>query len=113
MVFPFENATNDRTLDWLSEGISELMIERLQSEPGVYTFSREERLAIFEKLGIPETTMVSRATSLKLGWDLGADRVVTGTFSGTLEKFRVAARLIDMETGGAEEIIAEGKLAEV
>src|SRR5262249_51165199 len=37
----------------------------------------------------------------------------TGTLSGTVENFRVAARLIDMETGGAQEIAAEGKLAEV
>jgi tetratricopeptide (TPR) repeat protein/TolB-like protein len=113
LVFPFENAANDRTLDWLGEGISELMIERLQSEPGLYAFSREERLTAFEKLGIPETTQLSRATSLKLGWDLGADRIVTGTFSGSYEKFRVAARLIDMENGSAKEITADGKLAEV
>lgn len=113
LVFPFENAVNDRTLDWLGEGISELIVGRLQSESALYTFSREERLAAFEKLGIPETTQVSRATALKLGWDMGADHIVTGTFSGTYEKFRVAARLIDMETGTAKEITAEGKLAEV
>ena len=66
LVFPFENASNDRTLDWIGEGISELIIERLQPEAGVYTFSREERLAAFEKLAIPEATLVSRATALKL-----------------------------------------------
>ena len=113
LLFPFENQTNDRTLDWLSEGISELMIQRLQSEPGIAVFSREERLALYEKLGIPETTMLSRATSLKFGWDMGADHIVTGTFSGNLEEFHVAARLINMETGGAEEITGDGKLAEV
>lgn len=113
LVFPFENAANDRTLDWLGEGISELIFERLQSESGLFTFSREERLSAFEKLGIPETTQVSRATAMKLGWDIGADHIVTGTFSGTYENFRLAARIIDMETGGAKEIAAEGKLAEV
>src|SRR5437879_533482 len=65
LVFPFENVTNDRSLDWIGEGISELIIERLQPESGVSTFAREERLAAFEKLGIPETTTVSRATALK------------------------------------------------
>jgi tetratricopeptide (TPR) repeat protein/TolB-like protein len=113
LVFPFENLSNDRALDWLGEGISELMVERLQSESGLYTFTREERLTSFEKLGIPETTQVSRATSLKLGWDMGADHIVTGTFSGTYENFKLAVRLIEMETGSAKEIAAEGKLAEV
>src|SRR5438552_14933808 len=83
VVFPFENVTNDRTLDWIGEGISQLIIERLQQEDGTLTFSREERLGAFEKLGIPETTTVSRATALKLGWDMGADQVVTGRFAGT------------------------------
>src|SRR2546425_4938715 len=113
LVFPFENASNDRTLDWIGEGISELIIERLQPEPDVYAFSREERLGAFEKLGIPETTMVSRATGLKLGWDMGADHVVTGRFTGTPEKFQIIARLVDMETGGAEQVAAEGKREDV
>jgi len=67
LVFPFENLSDDRTLDWIGEGISELIIGRLQTEPGVYTFSREERLSAYEKFGIPETAMVTRATALKLG----------------------------------------------
>jgi len=113
LVFPFENASSDRTLDWIGEGISELIVERLQPEAGVYTFSREERLAAFEKLGIPETTLVSRATALKLGWDIGADHVVTGRFSGTPEKFQIIARLVNMETGGAGQLVAEGKLEDV
>jgi TolB-like protein len=101
LVFPFENASNDRTLDWIGEGVAELIIERLQPEAGLYIFPREERLAAFEKLGIPETTLVSRATALKLGWDVGADVVVTGRFSGTPDNFQIAARVADMESSSA------------
>src|SRR5438132_5367401 len=113
LVFPFENASNDRTLDWIGEGVAELIIERLQPEAGLYIFPREERLAAFEKLGIPETTLVSRATALKLGWDVGADVVVTGRFSGTPDNFQIAARVADMESSSAREITAEGKLQDV
>ncbi len=113
LIFPFENASNDRTLDWLGEGVSELMIERLRPEAGVYTFARDERLSAFDRLGIPEATIVSRATALKLGWDMGADHIVTGRFSGESGNFQLTARLIDMETGGAVEISAQGKLDEI
>jgi len=113
LAFPFENLTNDRTLDWIGEGIAELIIERLQPEPAVYVFSREERLAAYEKAGIPETAMVSRATALKLGWDNGADNVITGSFSGTAEDFHILARLVDMEAGSAIEIKADGKLQDI
>ncbi len=114
LIFPFENQSTERNLDWIGEGIAELVIERLQSEPALAVFSREERLAAFEKLGIPESAMVSRATALKLGWDCGADVVITGRFSGTAERFEITARLVDMELGRAsEDIKAQGKLEDV
>jgi len=113
LVFPFENLSSDRTLDWIGEGISELIIGRLQPEPGVYVFSREERLSAYERLGIPETAMLSRATVLKLGWNDGADHVITGSFSGTVEDFHMIARLIDLEAGSATEIRTDGKLQDV
>jgi tetratricopeptide (TPR) repeat protein/TolB-like protein len=113
LVFPFENQSNDRTLDWIGEGISEVIIGRLLPEPGVYAFAREERIAAFEKLSIPETAMVSRAIALKLGWDNGADHVVTGNFSGTAENFHIGARLVDMENGSSVEFSVDGKLQDV
>ena len=113
LVFPFENLANDRTLDWIGEGISELIIQRLRPEPGVYVFSRDERVAIYDRVGIPETANISRATALKLGWDTGADNTITGTFSGTSDSFHITARLVDMEAGAASEVHIDGKLEEV
>jgi tetratricopeptide (TPR) repeat protein/TolB-like protein len=113
LVFPFENLSDDRTLDWIGEGISELIIGRLQSEPGVYTFSREERLSAYEKFGIPESVMITRATALKLGWSYGLDNIITGTFSGTADDFHILARLVDLDAGAGTEIRTEGKLQDV
>jgi tetratricopeptide (TPR) repeat protein/TolB-like protein len=113
LVYPFENQSNDRTLDWIGEGISELINQRLQPEPGVYIFSREERIAMYDKLGIPETAGLSRATALKVGWDAGADETITGTFSGTAEKFHIEARLVDMEQGSASVMHVDGRLEDV
>src|SRR5215469_2089865 len=113
LVLPFENLSNDRTLDWIGEGIAELINQRLQTEPGVYIFSREERIGMYEKLGIPETAGLSRATALKLGWDAGADETITGTFSGTSEQFHIEARLVDMEMSSASVMHVDGKLEDV
>src|SRR5262245_27405101 len=114
LVFPFENVSTDRSLDWLGEGISELFVERLQFAPGTYVFSRDERLAAYEKLGIPETTAASRATQLKLGWEIGADKIIVGRFSGTADDFKIAAHTIDMELSRAsEEATVRGKLQDI
>jgi tetratricopeptide (TPR) repeat protein/TolB-like protein len=113
LVFPFENLTGDRTLDWIGEGISELVYGRLQTEPGVYVLSREERIAAYEKVFIPETALISHATELKLGWDNAADNIIIGSFSGSADDFHIVARLIDMDAGAATEMRTEGKLQDV
>jgi len=113
LVLPFENLSNDRTLDWIGEGISELIISRLQTEPGVYIFSREDRVATFEKFGIPDTAQVTRATALKLAWECGVDNVIMGSFSGTSEDFHVVAHLVDVGAGAGTEVKADGKLQDV
>ncbi len=113
LAFPFENQSNDRTLDWIGEGISELINERLQPEPGVYILSREERIAMYDKIGIPETAAVSRATALKVAWEAGADNMITGVFSGTADQFHISARLVDLEAGSASEVHVDGKLEDV
>ena len=114
LVFPFENQSSDRNLDWIGEGIAELIIERLAAEPGLYVMQREDRLTGFEKLGLPETATISRATAMKLGWDSGADYVITGRFSGTADDFGVFARITDIASSSASpEIKVSGKLEDV
>ena len=114
LVFPFENVSSDRNLDWLGEGISELFVERLQFQPGIYVFPRDERLSSYEKLGIPETIVASRATQLKLGWEIGADKIIVGRFSGTADDFKITAHTVDMEFSRAsEEVSVRGKLQDI
>ena len=69
LVFPFENQTVDRNIDWLGEGLPELIFSRLSSERDLYVFDREERISAYERAGIPESVSISRATAIKLGWD--------------------------------------------
>ena len=114
LVFPFENQSEDRNRDWIGEGIAELIIERLTSEPGLSVMQREDRLTGFEKLGLPETAIISRATAMKLGWDSGSDYVITGRFSGGADDFSVYARITDLASSSASpEIKVSGKLEDV
>ena len=84
LVFPFENESGIASLDWLGEGISELTIERLQNR-GVTVLSRQERLAILEKIGLPDSARFSHATLVKIAGEADADEVIYGRYvsSGT------------------------------
>jgi TolB-like protein len=40
LVFAFENQTDDRNIDWIGTGLSELVLERLAAERDLYIFNR-------------------------------------------------------------------------
>jgi Flp pilus assembly protein TadD len=114
LINAFENQTGDRTLDWIGEGIATTVGERLGDQPELYVFGLDERIAEYDRLGIPETVAVSRATAIRLAWDMGADVLVTGWISGTHDAFRIDARILNLvdDTGGSN-IIINGKLDEI
>src|SRR5205807_1259621 len=43
LVNAFENQTSDRNLDWIGEGLSVLIGERLTAQPRLYVFGLDER----------------------------------------------------------------------
>jgi len=114
LIDAFENQTGDRTLDWIGEGIATTLGERLGAQPGLYVFGLDERIAEYQRLGIPETVSVSRATAIRLAWDMGADILVTGWISGTHDAFRIDARILNLvdDTAGPD-ITINGKLDEI
>lgn len=93
LVFPFENASRVAKLDWLSEGLAELTIERLFGH-GPFFYPREERLAALDHLGLPTSTHFSRATMLKIADDIDADYIVFGQYTVDGKTLRIGARVL-------------------
>jgi len=82
LVFPFENASASPRLDWLSEGLEELTIQRL-SAAREQVYSHEGRVVELERSGLPRSSKLSRATMLHVAEDLDADFVIFGKFTAT------------------------------
>src|ERR1700730_3502407 len=68
LVFPFENASASPRLDWLSEGLEELTIQRL-SAAREQVYSHEGRVVELERSGLPRSSKLSRATMLHVAED--------------------------------------------
>ncbi|MBZ5528185.1 MAG: tetratricopeptide repeat protein [Acidobacteriia bacterium] len=93
LVFPFENHGAGERLDWLGEGLEELVIRSLAvSAQRVY--SREERVAELERYGLPATAKLSRASMLRLAEELDADYIVFGEFSLKGKELAVEGRIL-------------------
>lgn len=80
VVLPFENAGVPAKLDWLSEGLEELTIERLTAA-GEQVFSHAGRAAELERYGLPSGSTFSHATMLRVAEDLDADYVIYGKYA--------------------------------
>jgi tetratricopeptide (TPR) repeat protein len=96
LVLPFENQTKNASLEWIGESLVESLSDRLVG-PNCYVATREERMAAFDRLGIPAATIISHATMIKLADTMDADYVITGQYSlPSTGQLRVQAQVIEL-----------------
>jgi TolB-like protein/Flp pilus assembly protein TadD len=106
VVFPFENVATDASKDWLGEGLSELTTDSMVGH-GPVVFTRDERLAALEKLGLPTYSRFSRATMIKIAGEIDADYVVFGEFTPDGANLHVSARVLRVSPPKLSEPFAE------
>src|SRR5258708_18855194 len=93
LVFPFENVGGSPRLEWLSEGLEELTIQRLTGA-GAQVYSHAGRLVELERNGLSHSSKLSHATMLHIAEDLDADFVVFGRFTAKGTALTVESRIL-------------------
>ncbi len=88
-VLPFENATGDSEHDYISDGMSEILISRLANVSEVRTVSRSAALSYKTK----------RSDPLSIGRELGVGSILIGTLARERDEFVVSIRLISVPDG--------------
>ena len=106
LILPLENTGHNAQVDWLGEGLAELASEQL-SAAGLSVFSRDERLATLEKLGVPAYAKLSRATMLKVGAEIDADYVIFGDFVPEGANLRINTRVLGINPARLAVSVAE------
>lgn len=102
IVMPFENTSEDRSLEWLSSGLAHTLGEYLLGF-GQKVMDDEERSVLLEGSGIPAGAPLALASALELGRKTVArpggmriDRLVIGKFNVDKGDITLAARSIDI-----------------
>ncbi len=113
LILPFENGNGTGALDWLGEGLAELTAQRL-ADGSRLVLPRSEWQAAAERLGLPATGRLSRASMLRLGREADADFVIFGRYAAegaqlqlTMQALRLAAPSLSpewSESGAREEL---------
>ncbi|HKW63549.1 MAG TPA: tetratricopeptide repeat protein [Candidatus Acidoferrum sp.] len=96
VVLPFEGVGAPAKLDWLSEGLEELTIERLTAA-GEQVYSHSGRAAELERYGLPSGSTFSRATMLRIAEDLDADYVIYGKYAVRGTILTLQMRILSMD----------------
>lgn len=98
IVLPFENPKQESRLAWMREGAAVLLTDLLAAS-GEKVIDREERLRAFDRLQLPVSAGLSRASSIKVGQAVAASIVVIGSLEITGDQLRARARLVRLDTG--------------
>ncbi|HYE86421.1 MAG TPA: tetratricopeptide repeat protein [Vicinamibacterales bacterium] len=113
LVIPFDNPAHEPRLTWMREGAAILLTEMLAAA-GEATVDREERLRAFERLQLPATATLSRASTIRVGHAVSATLVVSGTVSVQSARLVARARVVRLDTGRLlPEMEAAGALSDL
>jgi len=82
MVLAFENTSNRPEYNWVGESFADALTELL-SKPGLMVVTGDERSLAYQQIGLPDTIIPSRATSIKLARQAKASLIVLGTYTVT------------------------------
>lgn len=115
VVLTFENGGSYGldSLDFsgLGRAIPAALTADLARNPGLRTVARGEAQRVIDRDGLSRGGRVDAATAARVGKQVGAGFVVTGTFLDYYGKMRIDARLIDAGTGAILEVVSSGQRA--
>src|SRR5262249_14864637 len=97
---------------WLGEAASLLLSEDL-ADLGIGALGREERIAAFDRLQLPMSAALTRATMIRVGELIGATDGIVG--EGRLsEELHITARHLEVGPGRQRpDVSASGKLEDI
>ncbi len=109
-VMYFENRAGDRELDWLREGLADMLIASLSRSQRLTLLSRQQLTALLNDLGRKALTQIKLEDAVEIANRAQADTMILGGFVRLGDKVRIDVTLHDGRTGqlqAAESLITD------
>jgi eukaryotic-like serine/threonine-protein kinase len=97
-VLYFTNLSQDKSLDWLDRGLSEMLTTNLAQVQGLDVLSTERIQGSLQRVGKKDGAM-DPGLAQAVARDAGADAFITGTLLKVGPKLRLDVRVQDTQTG--------------
>lgn len=98
-VMFFENSSGDAELDWLREGIADMLVAGLSKNDALAVLSRGQLSVIIDRNGIDRRATFGLEKAVEIARQGKTLNVVTGSFARIGEKIRIDVQLYDTATG--------------
>jgi len=113
-VLPFENGgsygQDKENFEALERGIPGMLISELAQNPAARVVERAEVQRLLGEQDLGENGRVDAATAAKIGKLVGARYMIAGTFVDLYGRFRMDARIINVETSEIMKVVkSDGK----
>ncbi len=109
-VMYFENRAGDRELDWLREGLTDMLIASLSRSQRLTLLSRQQLASLLSHTGQPNAAPIKLEDGLEIARRAQAEMMILGGFARLGDKVRIDVMLHDARTGqlqAAESLIAD------
>jgi TolB-like protein len=108
-VLPFENGgsygQDKENFEALQKGIPAMLTSELSNNPAVRLVDRDRIQQLLSEQDLGKDGRVDAATAAKIGKLVGAKYMIAGTFTDFYGKFRVDARIINVETSEILKVV--------
>jgi TolB-like protein len=94
-----DNTAAASELQPLSKGLALMLTGEASSYSGYQIVERADLQKVIDELDLAKTGRLDNSTTAQIGKLLGAQNIVVGSYMSLMGKFRVDARMIDVETG--------------
>jgi len=100
-VADFENYSREARLDYMSKGIADAIILKLQKVEGVMLVERSRFGQIMTELQLGQSGLMNDMTVQKVGRSLSANRMIVGgyEYNPLTQYLRINARCVDIQSG--------------
>ncbi|PIV43968.1 MAG: hypothetical protein COS28_01310, partial [Nitrospirae bacterium CG02_land_8_20_14_3_00_44_33] len=106
-VLPFKNVSDIKAHNWLSETIAESIVSKLGESREVSLIERALLDKAIQELKFQKSGIVDATSAAKIGKYIGAKIVVIGTYTIFMEKLKIDARFVDVETAEIKAVASD------
>lgn len=109
-VMYFENQTGSEELDWMREGLADMLITNLSRSSKINVLSRQQFHLLLEKHGFHPNSKISFEQTINIARKSRAESFITGSFVKINETIRIDVQLHNTNNGtllATESLIAE------